>query len=70
MNDPLFLLADEATGNLDSKTEQEILALLDELHVEGVTIVMVTHNESVASHSERTIWLKDGQVETIVENRS
>jgi putative ABC transport system ATP-binding protein len=70
MNDPLFLLADEATGNLDSRTEEEILTLLDELHEEGVTIVMVTHNETVACRSERTIWLKDGQVETIVENRA
>jgi putative ABC transport system ATP-binding protein len=70
MNDPLFLLADEATGNLDSKTEEEILRLLDELHEEGVTIVMVTHNETVARRSERTVWLKDGQIETIVENRA
>lgn len=69
MNDPLFLLADEATGNLDTKTEQEILALLDELHAEGVTIVMVTHNPKVAERSERTIWLADGIVERIVENR-
>jgi putative ABC transport system ATP-binding protein len=70
MNDPLFLLADEATGNLDSRTEEEILRLLDELHDEGVTIVMVTHNETVARRSERTVWLKDGQIETIVENRA
>ncbi|MBK8974499.1 MAG: ABC transporter ATP-binding protein [Planctomycetes bacterium] len=68
MNDPLFLLADEATGNLDSRTEAEILSLLDELHGEGVTVVMVTHNERVARHAERTIWLRDGKVERIVEN--
>ncbi len=69
MNDPLFLLADEATGNLDSNTEKEILALLDELHREGVTIVIVTHNDAVAKHAERTIWLADGRVHSIVENR-
>ncbi len=69
MNDPLFLLADEATGNLDSKTEGEILRILDELHDEGVTIVMVTHNPKVADRAERTIWLKDGYVEQVVFNR-
>jgi len=68
MNDPLFLLADEATGNLDSKTEEEILALFDELRAEGKTIIVVTHNPKVAEHAQRTIWLKDGQVEQIVEN--
>ena len=70
MNDPLFLLADEATGNLDSNTEEEILRLLEELQREGVTIVMVTHNPKVAERSERTIWLRDGLVEKVVENRS
>ena len=69
MNDPLFLLADEATGNLDSKTEEEILALFEELRAEGKTIIIVTHNPKVAEHAQRTIWLKDGQVESIVENR-
>ena len=68
MNDPLFLLADEATGNLDSKTEEEILDLFDELRGEGKTIIVVTHNPRVAEHAQRTIWLKDGLVEQIVEN--
>ena len=68
MNDPLFLLADEATGNLDSNTEQEILALFDDLQRDGVTIVMVTHNDFVADHADRTLWLKDGEVEKLVEN--
>jgi putative ABC transport system ATP-binding protein len=70
MNDPLFLLADEATGNLDSNTELEILDLLDELRREGLTIVIVTHNQKVAERADRTLWLKDGQVETIVDNRA
>ncbi|MBK8096483.1 MAG: ABC transporter ATP-binding protein [Planctomycetes bacterium] len=69
MNDPLFLLADEATGNLDSNTEREILDLLDELRAEGVTIVIVTHNAKVAERADRTLWLKDGTVECFVDNR-
>ena len=68
MNDPLFLLADEATGNLDSKTEQEILGLLAQLQEEGTTIVIVTHNPKVAEHAERAVWLKDGLIERIEEN--
>ncbi len=68
MNDPLFLLADEATGNLDSRTEEEILQLLAELQDEGVTIVMVTHNPKVAERAERTVWLRDGVIERIEEN--
>jgi len=68
MNDPLFLLADEATGNLDSNTEREILDLFDDLRSDGVTIVMVTHNPTVAKRADRTLWLKDGEVEKLVEN--
>ena len=68
MNDPLFLLADEATGNLDSSTEAEILALFDELQAEGMTIVIVTHNPTVAGHADRTIWLEDGKVDRITQN--
>ena len=67
MNDPLFLLADEATGNLDSNTEREILDLLDELREEGVTIVIVTHNLKVAERADRVLWLKDGVVESLTE---
>ncbi len=65
MNDPLFLLADEATGNLDSNTELEILQLLDELQAEGKTIVLVTHNEDIADRGDRTVWLADGRVDRI-----
>ena len=70
MNDPLFLLADEATGNLDSNTEKEILDLLDELREEGVTIVIVTHNPKVAERADRELWLKDGRIESLTERRS
>jgi putative ABC transport system ATP-binding protein len=61
-NDPPILLADEPTGNLDSKSGQEIMAILTELWRDGRTIVMVTHNDHVAACSERTIRLFDGQV--------
>jgi putative ABC transport system ATP-binding protein len=63
------LLADEATGNLDSNTESEILNLFDDLRAkDGITIVMVTHNPTVAVRADRTLWLKDGEVEKLVEN--
>ena len=69
MNDPLFLLADEATGNLDSNTEREILDLFDSLRPDGVTIVIVTHNPKVAERADHTLWLKDGKVEQLIDNR-
>ncbi len=68
MNDPLILLADEATGNLDSNTELEILALLDELAGEGKTIIMVTHSEEVALRAQHVLYLADGKVEKVVDN--
>ena len=61
-NDPPILLADEPTGNLDSKSGEEIMAILTDLWRAGRTIVMVTHNDYVAAHSGRTIRLFDGQV--------
>ncbi|QDU57690.1 ABC transporter ATP-binding protein [Aeoliella mucimassa] len=63
VNDPRFLLADEPTGNLDSSTTAEILALLDALNREGRTILMVTHEPEVADHTKRKIVLRDGQVQ-------
>ncbi|MDP6930404.1 MAG: ABC transporter ATP-binding protein [Planctomycetota bacterium] len=69
MNDPLFLLADEATGNLDSKTEDEILDLLEELQSDGMTVVVVTHNPKVSRRAERVITLRDGCVEKVEENK-
>ena len=61
---PAILLADEPTGNLDSKTSQEIMALIDELHEQGQTIIMVTHEPDIAAHCERVIHLTDGRVES------
>tara|TARA_R110002049_G_scaffold4601_6_gene32918 strand:+ start:134723 stop:135529 length:807 start_codon:yes stop_codon:yes gene_type:complete len=60
INDPFFVLADEATGNLDSVTTDEILGLFDELNAEGRTIIMVTHEDDVAERAKRIVRLKDG----------
>ena len=61
-SDPLIMLADEPTGNLDSATGKEILALLDDLQTQGKTIITVTHDEHVAEHAERIIVLADGEI--------
>jgi putative ABC transport system ATP-binding protein len=61
-NEPSLLLADEPTGNLDSRSGAEIVALLERLHDEGRTIVLITHEEGVARHAERVIYLKDGRL--------
>lgn len=69
INDPSFILADEATGNLDSVTTGEILDLLDELNSEGKTIVMVTHEEEVAQRARRIVRLRDGVIRSDVRHR-
>jgi len=62
VNDPDIILADEPTGNLDSKTAHEIMALMRELHERGQTIVMVTHENDIAAYAGRLITLKDGKI--------
>jgi putative ABC transport system ATP-binding protein len=62
VNDPPFLLADEPTGNLDSATGEQVLALFRELHQQGQTIVMVTHNPEAAAYADRVIHIRDGQI--------
>lgn len=62
VNNPGLILADEPTGNLDTKTSEEIMLLFDALHKEGRTIILVTHSEEVAAHTERRIKIRDGLV--------
>jgi putative ABC transport system ATP-binding protein len=64
VHNPSIILADEPTGNLDSKTGDEIMKVLDELHASGQTIILVTHEEYIAQHTRRAIRLLDGSIET------
>lgn len=68
VNDPVMLLADEATGNLDTRTSFEILTLFQKLHSEGKTIIFVTHNPELSQFSSRTITLRDGRIISDVSN--
>lgn len=62
VNNPAVILADEATGNLDTRTSFEILVLFQKLHAEGRTIIFVTHNPDIANYSSRNIMLRDGVI--------
>jgi putative ABC transport system ATP-binding protein len=64
INEPAILLADEPTGNLDSRTGEDIMALFDELHDAGQTIVLVTHEHDIANHAHRSVVLRDGLIES------
>lgn len=68
VNKPSIILADEPTGNLDSKTSLEIMELFDEIHANGNTVIMVTHEEDVAAHAKRIIRLIDGMIDTDTYN--
>lgn len=70
VNNPAVILADEATGNLDTRTSFDILVLFQKLHAEGRTIIFVTHNPEIAQYSSRNIVLRDGQVKEDIENRN
>ncbi len=70
VNDPYFILADEATGNLDSATTEEILALFQRLNDEGRTIILVTHEDDVAAHAKRSIRLRDGLLQWDNQNEN
>lgn len=69
INNPSLLLADEPTGNLDTKTSYEIMGLFEELHSAGNTIVIVTHEEDIALHSQRIVRLRDGIIESDTLNK-
>ena len=64
VNHPSIILADEPTGNLDSKTSYEIMNLFDEIYQKGNTVILVTHEEDIAQYAKRIIRLKDGLIET------
>ncbi len=70
VNDPSLLLADEPTGNLDSKTGQEILNLFHKIHAQGNTIIMVTHDQDIAQQAQRIIYIRDGRIEREEKKRS
>jgi len=70
VNNPAVILADEATGNLDTRTSFEVLVLFQKLHAEGRTIIFVTHNPEIAQYSSRNIVLRDGKIREDVENHN
>lgn len=69
VNNPSIILADEPTGNLDSKSGQEILQIFDDLHAQGNTIILVTHEDDIAKHAKRTIRLFDGKITEDIKDK-
>ena len=69
VNRPSIILADEPTGNLDSKTSREVMALFDEVHAAGNTVILVTHEEDIAQYAHRIITLKDGKIYSDTDNK-
>jgi putative ABC transport system ATP-binding protein len=70
VNDPAIILADEPTGNLDTKTSYEIMTLFEEIHRAGNTVILVTHEQDIALHAQRIVRLRDGLIETDEMNQS
>jgi putative ABC transport system ATP-binding protein len=70
VNTPSIILADEPTGNLDSKTSEEIMGLFEEIHRKGNTIILVTHEEDIAQHAHRIVRLRDGLIESDMKNEN
>jgi len=68
VNDPSIILADEPTGNLDTKTSYEIMEIFNRIHSNGNTIVLVTHEEDIANHAHRIVRLRDGLIESDKKN--
>ena len=69
VNKPSIILADEPTGNLDSKTSDEIMKLIDDIHAAGNTVILVTHEEEIAERAHRVIRLRDGMIESDIRNK-
>ena len=70
INNPSIILADEPTGNLDSKTSYEIMAILTQIHQEGNTVILVTHEEDIAGYAHRVVRLRDGLIETDIRREA
>ena len=70
VNDPAIILADEPTGNLDTKTSIEIMSIFEEIHKNGNTVILVTHEPDIAEHAHRIIRLRDGKVESDEKNKN